>query len=160
MVYETPINNAEHLVTHITGAVGHAWYFANVRSAMYRDMRGMQQGPGSSNTHFDDDRCIFHFLFSFVFCRTKDNKHVSFMCCLFCVLCGHYHARSAFPTLHWGCGNPAIEVSEHDRPSTTKDPPCRAERCTLNLSRAEKSSRRCGVVVRRGGPSSGVVHVT
>ncbi|GFT15051.1 uncharacterized protein TNCV_4316321 [Trichonephila clavipes] len=25
------------------------------------------------------------------------------------------------------------------------------QRCTLNLSRAETSSRRCGVVVRRGG---------
>ncbi|GFW27677.1 uncharacterized protein TNCV_765591 [Trichonephila clavipes] len=32
--------------------------------------------------------------------------------------------------------------------------------CTLNLSRAETSSRWCGVVVRRGGASSGVVHVT
>ncbi|GFS86366.1 transposable element Tcb1 transposase [Trichonephila clavipes] len=34
------------------------------------------------------------------------------------------------------------------------------ERCTLNLSRAEMFSRRCGVVVRRGGASSGVVLVT
>ncbi|GFV33024.1 retrovirus-related Pol polyprotein from transposon 412 [Trichonephila clavipes] len=34
------------------------------------------------------------------------------------------------------------------------------ERCTLNLSRAQTSSRRCGVGVRRGGASSGVVHVT
>ncbi|GFV57907.1 uncharacterized protein TNCV_1598991 [Trichonephila clavipes] len=34
------------------------------------------------------------------------------------------------------------------------------QRCTLNLSRAETSSRWCGVVVRRGGDSSGVVHVT
>ncbi|GFT24300.1 uncharacterized protein TNCV_3251761 [Trichonephila clavipes] len=33
------------------------------------------------------------------------------------------------------------------------------QRCTLNLSRAETSSRWCGVVVRRGGASSGVVHV-
>ncbi|GFX85294.1 uncharacterized protein TNCV_2675691 [Trichonephila clavipes] len=32
--------------------------------------------------------------------------------------------------------------------------------CTLNLSRAGTSSRWCGVVVRRGGASSGVVHVT
>ncbi|GFW85917.1 uncharacterized protein TNCV_1967281 [Trichonephila clavipes] len=32
--------------------------------------------------------------------------------------------------------------------------------CTLNLSRAETYSRWCGVVVRRGGASSGVVHVT
>ncbi|GFY24772.1 uncharacterized protein TNCV_2689631 [Trichonephila clavipes] len=34
------------------------------------------------------------------------------------------------------------------------------QRCTLNLSRAETSSRWCGVVVRRGGASSGIVHVT
>ncbi|GFT46768.1 uncharacterized protein TNCV_1317111 [Trichonephila clavipes] len=34
------------------------------------------------------------------------------------------------------------------------------QRCTLNLSTAETSSRWCGVVVRRGGASSGVVHVT
>ncbi|GFX76030.1 uncharacterized protein TNCV_3718011 [Trichonephila clavipes] len=31
------------------------------------------------------------------------------------------------------------------------------ERCTLNLSRVQTSSRWCGVVVRRGGASSGVV---
>ncbi|GFV61665.1 uncharacterized protein TNCV_188231 [Trichonephila clavipes] len=34
------------------------------------------------------------------------------------------------------------------------------QRCTLNLSRAETSSLWCGVVVRRGDASSGVVHVT
>ncbi|GFW69476.1 uncharacterized protein TNCV_488241 [Trichonephila clavipes] len=34
------------------------------------------------------------------------------------------------------------------------------ERCTLNLSRAQTSSRWWGGVVRRGGASSGVVHVT
>ncbi|GFS49338.1 uncharacterized protein TNCV_2411161 [Trichonephila clavipes] len=34
------------------------------------------------------------------------------------------------------------------------------QRCTLNLSRAETSSRWCGVVVRRGGASSGIIHVT
>ncbi|GFW75973.1 uncharacterized protein TNCV_351581 [Trichonephila clavipes] len=34
------------------------------------------------------------------------------------------------------------------------------QRCTSNLSRAETSSRWCGVVVRRGGASSGVVHIT
>ncbi|GFV21614.1 uncharacterized protein TNCV_3337151 [Trichonephila clavipes] len=33
------------------------------------------------------------------------------------------------------------------------------QRCTSNLSRAETSSRWCGGVVRRGGASSGVVHV-
>ncbi|GFW32318.1 uncharacterized protein TNCV_674771 [Trichonephila clavipes] len=34
------------------------------------------------------------------------------------------------------------------------------QRCTLNLSRAETSSRWCGVVLRSGGASSGVIHVT
>ncbi|GFU41305.1 uncharacterized protein TNCV_3011301 [Trichonephila clavipes] len=34
------------------------------------------------------------------------------------------------------------------------------QRCTLNLSRAETSSRWWGVVVRRGGANSGVIHVT
>ncbi|GFS81779.1 uncharacterized protein TNCV_2707161 [Trichonephila clavipes] len=34
------------------------------------------------------------------------------------------------------------------------------QRCKLNLSRAEMSSRWSGVVVREGGASSGVVHVT
>ncbi|GFY18709.1 uncharacterized protein TNCV_2399311 [Trichonephila clavipes] len=34
------------------------------------------------------------------------------------------------------------------------------QRCTLNLSRAETSCRWCGLVARRGGASSGVVHVT
>ncbi|GFW62371.1 hypothetical protein TNCV_290451 [Trichonephila clavipes] len=33
------------------------------------------------------------------------------------------------------------------------------QRCKLNLSRAEMSSHWCGVVVRRGGDSSGVALV-
>ncbi|GFS48051.1 hypothetical protein TNCV_3599781 [Trichonephila clavipes] len=37
---------------------------------------------------------------------------------------------------------------------------CVGQRCMLNLSRAETSSRWCGVIVRRGGTSSGVVHVS
>ncbi|GFW34090.1 hypothetical protein TNCV_287741 [Trichonephila clavipes] len=34
------------------------------------------------------------------------------------------------------------------------------ERCTLNLSRAQTSSRRCGGIVKGGGTSSGVFLVT
>ncbi|GFY00553.1 uncharacterized protein TNCV_2139501 [Trichonephila clavipes] len=34
------------------------------------------------------------------------------------------------------------------------------QRCTLNLPRAQTSSHWCGVVIRRGGASSGVIHVT
>ncbi|GFU79727.1 hypothetical protein TNCV_4037341 [Trichonephila clavipes] len=46
------------------------------------------------------------------------------------------------------------------RASTTKDPPCRAQ--CVNLSRAQTSSRLCGVVVFEGGAGSGVVlpHLT
>ncbi|GFV43722.1 hypothetical protein TNCV_1270951 [Trichonephila clavipes] len=43
-------------------------------------------------------------------------------------------------------------------PSTTKDPRV-GQRCTLNMSRAETSSRWYGVV-GEGSASSGVVHVT
>ncbi|GFS85838.1 uncharacterized protein TNCV_2973751 [Trichonephila clavipes] len=44
--------------------------------------------------------------------------------------------------------------------STVPPKTCRVgERCTLNMSRAQTSSRWCGMVVRRGGASSGVVHV-
>ncbi|GFW03540.1 uncharacterized protein TNCV_3020521 [Trichonephila clavipes] len=34
------------------------------------------------------------------------------------------------------------------------------QRCTVNLSTAQTYSRCCGVVVRRGDTSSGVIHVT
>ncbi|GFV31085.1 uncharacterized protein TNCV_2965781, partial [Trichonephila clavipes] len=47
-------------------------------------------------------------------------------------------------------------------PSSTQRPAIVGQRCTLNLSRAETSSRWCGVVVRRGSASSGgsIAHVT
>ncbi|GFW66408.1 uncharacterized protein TNCV_3433691 [Trichonephila clavipes] len=64
-----------------------------------------------------------------------------------------------------GCRSPMVKVSDHGRhvmssslvPLKTR---LEGQRCTLNLSRAETSSRWCVVVVRRGGASSGVVHVT
>ncbi|GFV60649.1 uncharacterized protein TNCV_46011 [Trichonephila clavipes] len=64
-----------------------------------------------------------------------------------------------------GCGSPVVKVSNHGRQVMSSSPvPLKirrvGQRCTLNLSRAETSSRWCGVVVRRGGASSGVVHVT
>ncbi|GFS93296.1 retrovirus-related Pol polyprotein from transposon 412 [Trichonephila clavipes] len=63
-----------------------------------------------------------------------------------------------------GCGSPVVK-SNHGRHVMSSIPvPLKTrrvgQRCTLNLSRAETSSRWCGVVVRRGGASSGVVHVT
>ncbi|GFW81243.1 uncharacterized protein TNCV_375911 [Trichonephila clavipes] len=66
---------------------------------------------------------------------------------------------------HKGCGSPVVKVSNHGRHVMSSIPvPLKTrrvgQRCTLNLSRAETSSRWCGVVVRRGGASSGVVHVT
>ncbi|GFW40333.1 uncharacterized protein TNCV_1018911 [Trichonephila clavipes] len=65
----------------------------------------------------------------------------------------------------WGCGSPVVKISDHGRHVMSSSPvPSKTrrvgQRCTLNLSRAETSSRWCGVVVRRGGASSGVVHVT
>ncbi|GFV69401.1 uncharacterized protein TNCV_2778161 [Trichonephila clavipes] len=65
----------------------------------------------------------------------------------------------------WGCGSPVVKVSDHDRHVMSSSPvPLKThhvrQRCTLNLSRAETSFRWCGVVVRRRGGSSGVIHVT
>ncbi|GFV71418.1 uncharacterized protein TNCV_88401 [Trichonephila clavipes] len=64
-----------------------------------------------------------------------------------------------------GCGSPVVKVSDHERHFMSSSPvPLKTrrveQRFTLNLSRAEMFSRWCGVVVRRGGVSSGVVHVT
>ncbi|GFX54133.1 uncharacterized protein TNCV_2337691 [Trichonephila clavipes] len=55
-----------------------------------------------------------------------------------------------------GCGSPVVKVSNHGRHVMSSIPvPLKTrrvgQRCTLNLSRAEASSRWCGVVVRRGG---------
>ncbi|GFV69073.1 hypothetical protein TNCV_2929021 [Trichonephila clavipes] len=57
-----------------------------------------------------------------------------------------------------------VEVSDHGRHVMSSSPvPLKTrpvgQQCTLNLSRTETSSRWCGEVVRRGGASSGVVHV-
>ncbi|GFS71432.1 hypothetical protein TNCV_5051361 [Trichonephila clavipes] len=67
--------------------------------------------------------------------------------------------------LHEGCGSSVVKVSDHDRHVMSSSPvPLKTrrvgQRCTLNLSRAEASSRCCGVVVRDGGASSGVIYVT
>ncbi|GFX05516.1 uncharacterized protein TNCV_3434201 [Trichonephila clavipes] len=56
----------------------------------------------------------------------------------------------------WGCGSPVVKVSNHGWHVMSSIPvPLKTrrvgQRCTLNLSRAETSSRWCGVVVRRGG---------
>ncbi|GFW98997.1 uncharacterized protein TNCV_1782161 [Trichonephila clavipes] len=64
-----------------------------------------------------------------------------------------------------GCSSPVVKVSDHGRHVMSSSPaPLKTrrvgQRCTLNLSKAETSSRWCGVVVKRGGDSSGVVHVT
>ncbi|GFV02438.1 uncharacterized protein TNCV_1023661 [Trichonephila clavipes] len=64
-----------------------------------------------------------------------------------------------------GCGSPVVKVSDHGRHAMVSSPVplkiCRVgQRCTLNLSRTQTSSRWCDVIVRRGGASSGVVHVT
>ncbi|GFT90785.1 hypothetical protein TNCV_2777651 [Trichonephila clavipes] len=65
------------------------------------------------------------------------------------------------------CGSPVVRVSDHGRHVMSLSPvplkTCRVgQRCTLNLSRAEMRLLVvwCGVIVRRGGASSGVIHVT
>ncbi|GFT13970.1 uncharacterized protein TNCV_2616011 [Trichonephila clavipes] len=64
-----------------------------------------------------------------------------------------------------GCGIPMVKVLDYGRHVMSSNPvPLKTrrvgQRYTLNLSRAETSSQWCGVVVRRGGASSGIVHVT
>ncbi|GFW75520.1 uncharacterized protein TNCV_4427031 [Trichonephila clavipes] len=64
-----------------------------------------------------------------------------------------------------GYGSPVVKVSDHGKHAMSSSPvPLKTRRVgqrrTLNLSIAETSSRWCGVVVRRGGASSGVFHVT
>ncbi|GFU31860.1 uncharacterized protein TNCV_1111261 [Trichonephila clavipes] len=57
-----------------------------------------------------------------------------------------------------GCGSPVVKASNHGRHVMRSIPvPLKTrrvgQRCTLNLSRAETSSRWCGVVVREGVPA-------
>ncbi|GFU25466.1 uncharacterized protein TNCV_3620811 [Trichonephila clavipes] len=61
-------------------------------------------------------------------------------------------------------GYQVVKVSNHGWHVSSSSPVPQktrrvGQRCTLNLSRAEMSSRCCGVVVRRGGASSGVTLV-
>ncbi|GFU00991.1 uncharacterized protein TNCV_1104051 [Trichonephila clavipes] len=61
-------------------------------------------------------------------------------------------------------GYQVVKVSNHGWHVSSSSPVPQktrrvGQRCTLNLSRAEMSSRWCGVVVRRGGASSGVALV-
>ncbi|GFX60584.1 uncharacterized protein TNCV_3061571 [Trichonephila clavipes] len=74
-------------------------------------------------------------------------------------------ARSVDSIHGYSCGDPVVKVSDHGRHVLSSSPVSLktrrvGQRCTLNLLRAETSSRWCGVVVRRGGASSDVVHVT
>ncbi|GFT65972.1 uncharacterized protein TNCV_375491 [Trichonephila clavipes] len=64
-----------------------------------------------------------------------------------------------------GCSSPVVKITDHGRHVISSSPvPLKTrrvgQRFTLNLSREETFSRWCGVVVRRGGASSDVVHVT
>ncbi|GFW08640.1 uncharacterized protein TNCV_2776611 [Trichonephila clavipes] len=79
-------------------------------------------------------------------------------------LCAPLSLRLALIPLS-GCGSPVVKVSDHGRHVMSSSPvPLKTlrvgERCKLNLSRAQTSFRWCGVVVRRGGASLGVVRVT
>ncbi|GFW71487.1 uncharacterized protein TNCV_3460131 [Trichonephila clavipes] len=57
-----------------------------------------------------------------------------------------------------GCGSPVVKVSNHGRHVMSSIPvPLKTrrvgQRCTLNMSRAETSSRWCGMVVRERVPA-------
>ncbi|GFS89155.1 uncharacterized protein TNCV_1259031 [Trichonephila clavipes] len=90
-------------------------------------------------------------------------------CQKYCVSCHEWHACQwfAIPVLVYSVAAVAewyryrivacLVTSSSPVPLKTRRV---GQRCTLNVSRAETSSRWCGVVVRRGGASSGVVHVT
>ncbi|GFW34959.1 hypothetical protein TNCV_978971 [Trichonephila clavipes] len=61
-----------------------------------------------------------------------------------------------------GCGSPVFKVWDQGRYVMSSSPVqlktrLVGQRSTLNLSRAETSSRWCGVVVRRRGASSGLL---
>ncbi|GFX18102.1 hypothetical protein TNCV_1577811 [Trichonephila clavipes] len=64
------------------------------------------------------------------------------------------------------CGSPVVKQSDHGRHVMSSSPVSLntlhvGQRRTFNMSRAETSSRWCGVVVRRGGgANSGVLLVT
>ncbi|GFV06253.1 hypothetical protein TNCV_4589121 [Trichonephila clavipes] len=72
------------------------------------------------------------------------------------------------PSLHGlgmrqNCASPVVKVLNHGRHVMSLVPLKThrvGQRCPLNLSRAQSFSPWCGVVVRRGGSSSGVIHVT
>ncbi|GFX49771.1 hypothetical protein TNCV_3073241 [Trichonephila clavipes] len=74
------------------------------------------------------------------------------------------HLYNTFP-VGQDCGSPVVKVSDHGRHVMSSSPvPLKAhrvgQRYTLNLSRAETSSRWRDVLIRRGGASSGIVHLT
>ncbi|GFX89056.1 hypothetical protein TNCV_2853551 [Trichonephila clavipes] len=58
-------------------------------------------------------------------------------------------------------GSPVVKVSDPGRHVMSSSPvPPKRGRCTLNLSRAQTSSHWCGVIIRRGSASSGIVLIT
>ncbi|GFU17208.1 uncharacterized protein TNCV_1854381 [Trichonephila clavipes] len=66
--------------------------------------------------------------------------------------------KTVFPLGVGGCGSPVVKVSDHGRHVMSSSPvPLKTrrvgQRCTLNLSRVETSSRWCDVVARRGVPA-------
>ncbi|GFV15569.1 uncharacterized protein TNCV_4835951 [Trichonephila clavipes] len=73
-----------------------------------------------------------------------------------CIVDGNDRNQVSRPTTYQqGCGSPVVKVSDHGKHVMSSSPvPLKTrrvgQRCMLNLSRAETSSRWCGVVVRRG----------
>ncbi|GFW50990.1 uncharacterized protein TNCV_3592721 [Trichonephila clavipes] len=78
--------------------------------------------------------------------RSPDSTPLEFY--LWCFLKNAVYSKS--------CGRRTVKVSDHDRHVMSSSPvPLKTRRvglrCTLNLLRAETSSRWCSVVVRGGG---------
>ncbi|GFX29634.1 uncharacterized protein TNCV_4777061 [Trichonephila clavipes] len=64
--------------------------------------------------------------------------------------------QGAVPSPKLQSGSPVVRALDHERHVMSSSPvPLKTrhveQRCTLNLSRAETSSRWCGALVRRGG---------
>ncbi|GFX90356.1 uncharacterized protein TNCV_3849311 [Trichonephila clavipes] len=106
-------------------------------------------------------------------CRGADARQIVAWCGSFEELRPHLLTEVTNDEIHHqlpsccfrGCDSPEVKVSDHGRHVMSSSPvPLKTrrvgQRCPLNLSRAETSSRWCGVVVRRGGASSDAIHVT
>ncbi|GFV51100.1 uncharacterized protein TNCV_4743771 [Trichonephila clavipes] len=101
------------------------------------------QAPEPSETRGVEGRMHANPESSRIIKQSSKTRKKSAICCL-------------IPQLLGGRGILVVKVSDWGSHVTNLNPvplktPRVGQRCTLNLSRAETSSRWCGVIVRRGG---------